>query len=69
MANLDKTNNCPVCGFTLLKQEVVVGYDMEDGSEITQTHVTCLKNTFFFAHYNEWFDDLGYKIEDEEDGK
>jgi hypothetical protein len=66
MTELDKTNHCPVCGSTLLKIENIVGYDMEDGSDVTQTHVTCPKNWFFFTHYDERFGDCGDKIEEGE---
>ena len=59
MSNIDKINNCPVCGTKLIKERYLDHYSVEDGSEIYYLDVACPNNHWFHTHYHNIFDENG----------
>lgn len=59
MSELDKINNCPVCGEKLIKEKYIDHYSIEDGSEVYYTDVKCLKKSWLSYHYHNIFDENG----------
>lgn len=57
MNNLDKINNCPVCGEKLIKEKYIDHYSVYDGSEIYYIDVKCPRNCWYYTHYHELFDE------------